>query len=114
MMVPAPILAWVGWQLLLARLFYGGVFQPGLTWIEGTAEAVSVLVAALVAPARKREVAAVLLGFYVCRDVMTTLMAPDVVTPLDAAVAIAMVFVATAIVWWRCRSSAPPKSDGFR
>ncbi len=102
-MLPASFLAWVAWQQLLARLFYGGVFQPGITWIEGTAEAVSVLVAALVAPARKREVAAVLLGFYVCRDVATTLIAPAIVTPSNAAVAIAMVSMATAIVWWRSR-----------
>ncbi len=101
--LPAAILAWVLWQLLLARLFYGGVFQAGLTWVEGTAEAVFVLVAALVVPARKRTVATVALGFFVLRDIAVALVAPSAVMMSDAIVAIALAGMATAIVWWRTR-----------
>ncbi len=102
---PAAILSWVLWQLLLARVFYGGVLRGGLTWVEGTAEAVFVLVAAFVAPARKRAVAAVALGFFVCRDLATIAFAPQAGTMSDAAVAIALALVGTAVVWWATRSS---------
>lgn len=98
-MLPLAIFAWVAWQQLLARIFYGGVFQAGLTWVEGTAEAVFVLVAALVAPARKRVAAAVSLGFFILRDIATVAFSAGIVRPSDAVVAIALAAMATAIVW---------------
>lgn len=106
---PAAILSWVLWQLLLARVLYGGVLRGGLTWVEGTAEAVFVLVASLIAPARKRVVAAVALGFFVVRDIATIAFAPQAGTMSDAAIAISFALLGAAVVWWATRVSVTPR-----
>ena len=89
--------------MLVARAFYDGAFQGGLSWTEATAEAVFVLVAAFIAPGRKRLIAGLALGFFICRDVATVRYAPTAVTPADAAIAVTMATLATALVWWQTR-----------
>lgn len=101
---PAAILAWVLWQLLMTRLFYGGVFQGGLSRVEATAEAVFVLVVAFIAPGCKRALAVVGLVFFICRDIATIRFAPAAGTAADAVAAIGMALLATAVVWWLTRT----------
>lgn len=111
LMVPLAILSWVLWQLLMARLFFNGQFQGGLSWVEGTAEAVFVLVASLIAPARKRQVAGVALAFFMLRNIATTIFAAGLVAPGDAAITIGMAAAAAAVVWLattRRQTKTPP------
>lgn len=110
---PVAILSWVLWQLLVGRVVYGGVVRGGLTWVEGTAEAVFVLVASLIAPARKRVVATGALAFFVCRDIATVVLAPQAGTIADAGVAIALACLATAVVWWATSNAAPTQAGSL-
>lgn len=100
---PAAILSWVLWQMLVARLFYGGVFQGGLTWVEATAEAVFILVAALMAPGRKRGIALTGLVFFTLRNVATVFYAPEAGGLHSVGLAFGVGVLATAVVWWRTR-----------
>jgi hypothetical protein len=97
--LPLAILCWVLWQLLLSRLFFGGAFQGGLTWVEGTAEAVFILVAAWIAPAGKRAVALISLVFFTLRNVAVLMFAPGAATPAGAAATIALAVTGLAIVY---------------
>ena len=98
-MLPLAILAYALWHFFLAWAFFGGTFQGGLTWMEGTAEAVSLLMAALIAPGRKRAVALAALAFYTLRNLAVLLFAPGAATPTGAASTIALAVTATAIVF---------------
>ena len=97
--LPLAILAYTLWQLLLARLFYDGAFQGGLTWVEGTAETVFVLVAALIAPGGKRAIALIALVFFTLRNLAVLIFAPGAATPAGAAATIGLAITGTAIVF---------------
>jgi hypothetical protein len=97
--LPLAILAYVLWQLLLARTLFGGAFQGGLTWVEGTAETVFVLTAALIAPGRKRAVALASLVFFSLRNLAVLVLAPGAATAAGAAATIGLAITGTAIVW---------------
>jgi hypothetical protein len=103
--LPIGILAYTLWQLLLARVLFGGAFQGGLTWVEGTAEAASILVAAFIAPGRKRAVALAGLGFYSLRNLAVLVFAPGAATPGGAATTIGLAIAGTAIVFALTRRS---------
>src|SRR5205814_5870964 len=77
--IPAAFVVWVCWQMLLANTFYsefGGFLRGGITWIEGTAEGICVLVAAAIAPTSKRVVASVSVALFVLRDVVVVVSEP--------------------------------------
>jgi hypothetical protein len=97
--LPLAILAYVLWQLLVARLMFAGAFQGGLTWVEGTAETVFVLVAALIAPGRKRGVALVALVFFTLRNLAVVVFAPGAATLAGAATTIGLAIAGTIVVY---------------